>query len=125
MSVSNLSLILDVKGKFKLKCNLKRHLAPALVGKINRSLPLNGHSHILEKSGIYFETSVDAGLQRTRREFKSGDIAFLSVGQAICFFHADVKIQKEMSLIGKIIDEPKLLETIESGDEIIFYSETA
>ena len=50
MSVSNLSLILDVKGKFKLKCNLKRHLAPALVGKINRSLPLNGHSHILEKS---------------------------------------------------------------------------
>ena len=42
-SVSKISLILDVKGKFKIKCILKRHLAPALVGKISRSLPLSGH----------------------------------------------------------------------------------
>ena len=72
-SVSKISLILDVKGKFKIKCVLKRHLAPALVGKISRSLPLSGHSHILEKSGVYFEIGVEAGLQRTRREFKKGD----------------------------------------------------
>ena len=93
-SVSKISLILDVKGKFKIKCVLKRHLAPALVGKISRSLPLSGHSHVLEKSGVYFEIGVEAGLQRTRREFKKGDIAFLSVGHAVCFFYADSKIQK-------------------------------
>ena len=73
-SVSRLSLILDVKGKLQLKCNLKRHLAPTLVGKINRSLPLSGNSHVLGKHGVYFETSVEAGLQRTRRKFKKGDI---------------------------------------------------
>ena len=103
---------------------LKRHLVPTLVGKISRSLPLEGHAHILGKTGVYFETPVDAGLQRTRKEFKKGDIAFLSVGHAICFFHSDSKVQKEMSPIGKIVDNLELLENIESGDEVMLYAET-
>ena len=107
-SVSKLPLVLDIKGKLKINCVLKRHLVPTLVGKINRSLPLEGHAHILGKSGIYFETSIDAGLQRTRKEFKKGDIAFLSVGHAMCFFHSDSKVQKEMSPIGRILDDPEL-----------------
>ena len=123
-SVSSLSLVLDVKGKFKINCVLKRHLAPSLVGKISRSLPLSGHAHILGKNGIYFEASVEAGLQRTRKEFKKGDITFLSVGHAICFFHSDFKTMKEMSLIGRIIDGTEILGTIESGDEVTLYLET-
>ena len=123
-SVSKISLVLDVKDKFKINCMLKRHLVPTLVGKISRSLPLSGNAHILGKSGIYFETSVEAGLQRTRKEFKKGDIAFLSVGHAICFFYSDSKTQKEMSPIGRITDNPEILETIESGDEILLYAET-
>jgi len=123
-SVSKLPLVLDVKGKFKINCVLKRHLVPTLVGKISRSLPLEGHAHILGKSGIYFETSVDAGLQRTRKEFKKGDIAFLSIAHAICFFQSDSKVQKEMSPIGRIVDDPELLENIESGDEVMLYAET-
>ena len=123
-SVSKVLLVLDVKGKFKINCVLKRHLVPTLVGKISRSLPLGGNAHILGKSGIYFETSVEAGLQRARKEFKKGDIAFLSVGHAICVFYSDSKTQKEMSLIGRITDDPEILETIESGDEILLYAET-
>jgi len=123
-SVSKISLVLDVKDKFKINCMLKRHLVPTLVGKISRSLPLGGNAHILGKSGIYFETSVDAGLQRARKEFKKGDIAFLSVGHAICFFYSDSKTQKEMSPIGRITGNPEILETIESGDEILLYAET-
>jgi hypothetical protein len=123
-SVSKILLVLDVKDKFKINCVLKRHLVPTLVGKISRSLPLGGNAHILGRSGIYFETSVDAGLQRARKEFKKGDIAFLSVGHAICFFYSDSKTQKEMSLIGRITDDPEILETIESGDEIMLYAET-
>ena len=123
-SVSKLSLVLDVKGKFKINCALKRHLVPTLVGKISRLLPLEGRAHILGESGIYFETPVDAGLQRARKEFKKGDIAFLSVAHAICFFHSDSKVQKEMSPIGRIVADPELLENIESGDELMFYAET-
>ena len=123
-SVSRLLLILDIKGKFQIKCDLKRHLAPTLVGKIHRSLPLTGNSHILSNYGIYFETSVDAGLQRARREFNEGDVTFLSVGHAICFFHSDATVKKEMAPIGRIIDDPKLLKSVEPGDEIKLFYET-
>ena len=34
------------------------------------------------------------------------------------------KIQKEMSPIGKILDDPMILETAEPGDEIILYCDT-
>lgn len=123
-SVSKLYIILEIKNKFKIKCELKRHLAPTLIGNIKRSLPLSGHAHLLQKSGIYFDISIDAGLQRTKREFKKSDISFLSIGNAICFFHSDSKITKEMSLIGKILDDPELLKTVIPGDEIMFYADT-
>ena len=123
-SVSKILLVLEIKNKFKIDIELKRHLAPTLVGKIIRSLPLCGTSHSFEKRCVYFETSIDAGLERARREFKKGDIAFLSVGHALCFFHTDSKVSKEMAPIGKIIGESGLLETVESGDEITLYCET-
>ena len=123
-SVSKILLVLEVKDKFKLDVELKRHLAPTLIGKISRSLPLHGNSHIFEKSCVYFETSIDAGIERGRREFKKGDISFLSVGHALCFFHTDSNVSKEMAPVGKIIGESKLLEMVESGDEIMLYCET-
>ena len=78
----------------------------------------------IKNSAVYFETSVDAGIKRTTREFRRVDIAFLSVGHEICFFHTDSTTHKDMSIIGKIIGEIKLLENVESGDEIKFYCET-
>ena len=69
-SVSKLFLILEIKDKFKIKCQLKRHFDPTLVGRINRSLPLSGNSHMLEKNAIYFGTSIEAGSQRIKKEFK-------------------------------------------------------
>ena len=79
---------------------------------------------MLGTSGVYVESHIESGGERTRKEFKKGDIAFLSVGHEICFFHSDSKTQKEMSPIGSIIDDPEILETIESGDEILLYAET-
>ena len=123
-SVSKSLVMLEIPGKFKIKCELKRHLSPSLVGTINRSLPVSGTTHILGTSGIYFESNIEAGGERTRKEFKKGDIAFLSVGKAICFFHTDYKTNKNMSIIGKMIGEFELLKNVESGDEIKFYSDT-
>ena len=123
-SVSKSYVILEINEKFQIKCELKRHLSPSLVGVINRSLPITGTIHMLGKSGVYFESHIESGGERTRREFKKGDIAFLPVGHAVCFFYADSKIQKEMSPIGKIIDDPASLESIQSGDEVTLYCDT-
>ncbi len=120
-SVSKSLVTLEISGKFKIKCELKRHLSPSLVGTINRSLPVSGTIHMLGTSGVYVESHIESGGERTRKEFKKGDIAFLSVGHAFCFFHKDTKVGKDLTPIGKILDDPQELLKAESGDEVSIY----
>ena len=120
-SVSKSHVILEIDGEFKIKCELKRHLSPSLVGTINRSLPITGTVHLLGTSGVYVESHIESGGERTRKEFKKGDIAFLSVGHAFCFFHKDAKVGKDLIPIGKILDNPEDLLKTESGDEVSIY----
>ena len=117
-SVSKSQVILEITGKYKIKCELKRHLSPSLVGTIIRSLPVSGTIHLLGTSGVYVESHIESGGERTRREFKKGDIAFLSVGHAFCFFYKDAKVGKELIPIGKILDNVDVLFNAESGDEV-------
>ena len=120
-SVSKSVVTLEIPGKFKIKCELKRHLSPSLVGTINRSLPVSGTIHMLGTSGVYVESNIESGGERTRKEFKKGDIAFLSVGHAFCFFHKDTKVGKDMTPIGKILNDSQELLKAESGDEVSIY----
>ena len=120
-SVSKSYVILEISGKFKIKCELKRHLSPSLVGAINRSLPVTGTIHLLGTSGVYVESHIESGGERTRKEFKKGDIAFLSVGHAFCFFHKDTKVGKDLIPIGKILDDSEELLKAQSGDEVTIY----
>ena len=119
-SVSKSHVILEIIGKSKIKCELKRHLSPSLVGIINRSLPISGTIHLLGDSGVY----VESGGERTKKEFKKGDIAFLSVGRAFCFFYKDTKVGKDLVPIGKILDNVDELFNTESGDEVSIYCDT-
>ena len=123
-SVSKSLVVLEISGKFKIKCELKRHLSPSLVGTINRSLPVSGTIHMLGTSGVYVESHIESGGERTRKEFKKGDIAFLSVGHAFCFFHKDTKVGKDLTPIGKILDDSQELLKADSGDEVSIYCDT-
>ena len=117
-SVSKSQVILEITGKYKIKCELKRHLSPSLVGTIIRSLPVSGTIHLLGTSGVYVESHIESGGERTRREFKKGDIAFLSVGHAFCFFHKDTKVGKDLVPIGKIIENTdELLKSKKDSEE--------
>jgi len=124
-SVSRKQLILEIQGKAKIPCDLKRHLSPRTVGTIMRSLPLEGHAHLLGKSIFYFETSIDSGIERARTEFKKGDIAFLPSTGSICFFTNDVIPGKTMTPIGKLTSNIDALKDVKSGDVFRIYEETA
>ena len=63
-SVSKIDTILEVGSKDIIKCELKRHLSPKAVGQITRALPLDGNAHVLGKSAVYFETSIESGIER-------------------------------------------------------------
>ena len=123
-SVSRKQLVLQIGENVKLSCDLKRHLSPRTVGTIMRSLPLEGNSHLLGKNIVYFETSVDSGIERARSEFKKGDIAFLPSTGSFCFFVGPVESAKTMTPIGKFKDNDNELKNIKPGDVLRLYEDT-
>ena len=123
-SISKKQLILEIKDKAKISCELKRHLSPRTVGTIMRSLPLEGHAHLMGKNIAYFETSVDSGTERPRKEFKKGDMAFSSSSGSICFFIADSVPGKIMTPIGKMTKNVDELKALKPGDVFLLYEDT-
>lgn len=122
-SVSKIKLILEIRGKTKLNCELKRHLSPRTVGIISRCLPLEGNAHPLGKSMVYFETPIESGIDRPRKEFKKGDITFLPANGSICFFYEDYVSAKTMTPIGKITSDYSRLHDIKAGDVFVLYAD--
>ena len=118
-SVSSFQLIVEIKGKSHLTCELKRHLSPKTVGIILRSLPLDGNVHFLGQNIVYFETMINSGVERQRKEFKKGDIAFSPAGGSICFFLSDAILTKSMTPIGKITSGIDTLKDVKSGDVFV------
>jgi hypothetical protein len=122
-SVSKKQLILEIKGKAKISCDLKRHLSPRTVGTIMRSLPLEGYAHLMGKSIAYFETKIDSGTERARKEFKKGDVAFSSSSGSICFFIVDSTPGKSMTPIGKLAENIDALSNLKPGDVFLLYED--
>lgn len=120
-SVSSFHLVVEIKGKSKLTCELKRHLSPKTVSTILRSLPIDGNAHFLGHNIVYFETTVNSGVERQRKEFKKGDIAFSPAGGSICFFLSDVVLTKSMTPIGKVISGMDALGDVKPGDVFSVY----
>ena len=100
----------------KISCQLKRHLSPITVGLITRLLPLKENAHHMGKSVVYFETKINSGIERKRTDFKKGDIAFLPTEGSICFYLDDVFAGKQMTIIGKIMDDVCKLKTVKPND---------
>ena len=115
-TVSKVDFTLEINGNAKISCQLKRHLSPTTVGLITRMLPLNGNAHQMGQSIVYFETKINSGIERKRKDFKKGDIAFLPTEGSICFYIDDVFDGKQMAIIGKIVDGIDKLKTVKSSD---------
>ena len=115
-TVSKIDVILEVNGRERIKCQLKRHLSPITVGLITRMLPLEGNVHQMGRSIMYFETGINSGIERKRTDFKKGDIAFLPTEGSICFYMNNISDGKPMTIIGKIIDDIEKLSGIKSSD---------
>ena len=116
-TVSRFDIVLEINGIESIPCQLKRHLSPVTVGLIIRMLPLNGNAHRMGKSIVYFETSINSGIERKKTDFKRGDIAFLPTEGSICFYIDDVHDGKPMTPIGTI-NEIEKLNAVKSSDNL-------
>ena len=81
-SVSKSQVILEIIGKTKINCELKRHLSPSLVGTIIRSLPVTGTIHMLGTSGVYVESHIESGGERTRNAFAVEIFTFVCLAKS-------------------------------------------
>ena len=115
-SVSKHELVLSLKGKITLNLELKRHLAPKTVGTIMRSFPIEGNAHMMGENIAFMDTTINAGGEKLRTQFKQGDIGFLASNRSICFFLEDVASTKSMTLIGKITSNLEGLKNVKPGD---------
>jgi uncharacterized protein len=115
-SVSKQDLILTLKGKTSLNFELKRHLAPKTVGTIMRSIPIEGNAHMIDTSIAFVDTTIKAGGEKLRTQFKKGDVGFLASNSSICFFIEDMSSTKSMTLIGKVTANIEPLKDVKPGD---------
>ena len=115
-TVSKVDATLEINGNAKISCQLKRHLSPTTVGLITRMLPLNGNAHQMGQYIVYFETKINSGIERKRKDFKKGDIAFLPTEGSICFYLDDIFAGKQMTVIGKMMDGVDKLKTVKPSD---------
>ena len=123
-SVSIINIFLEIKGKARISCQLKRHLSPRTIGLITRSMPIHDNVHRMNKSVVYIKTNIDSGMERKKTDFKKGDIAYFPTGGCICFFLNDVLDGQPMTPIGKLLSSIENLKDVKTGDVLILYSET-
>ena len=124
-SVSIINIFLEIKGKARISCQLKRHLSPRTIGLITRSMPIHDNVHRMNKSVVYIKTNIDSGMERKKTDFKKGDIAYFPTGGCICFFLNDVLDGQPMTPIGKSLSSIENLEDVKTGDILRLYSEPA
>ena len=123
-SVSIINIFLEIKGKARISCQLKRHLSPRTIGLITRSMPIHDNVHRMNKSVVYIKTNIDSGMERKKTDFKKGDIAYFPTGSCICFFLNDVLDGQPMTPIGKLLSSIENLKDVKIGDILTLYSET-
>ena len=123
-SVSTINIFLEIKGKARISCQLKRHLSPRTIGLITRSMPIHDNVHRMNKSVVYIKTNIDSGMERKKTDFKKGDIAYFPTGGCICFFLNDVLDGQPMTPIGKLLSSIENLKDVKTGDILTLYSET-
>ncbi|HJR85247.1 MAG TPA: cyclophilin-like family protein [Nitrososphaeraceae archaeon] len=117
-SVSRIHVVLESREKGKITLELVRHLSPITFSKIIKGLPFSGRLHFMDHKLGYVETGLTVGAEKQKSTFQRGDLGFMISNGSICIILQDTK-GLSMNHIGHCIDDPLMLESIESG-EIIF-----
>ena len=117
-TVSRVHVVFEAVDKGKIVLELVRHLSPITFSNIIKTLPITGRLHFLERNLGYVQTGLTLGAEKQKSSFKRGDLGFMLSNGSICIVLQNIK-GIYMNHIGHCVEDPLLLESIESG-EIIF-----
>ncbi len=97
---------------------LYRHLAPVTVAALLDECPVSSRVTIYPGTMITLLTKIRVGVEKQRKEFSRGDVAFLAANGSICIFLANVKSERPLNPVGKIEEGLELLEKVTLGDVV-------
>jgi uncharacterized protein len=117
-SISALEIRARVPGKGVIVGKLYKHLSPVTVTRLQRAVPMNGRVNLFERNFAYILTNVVTGEEKSRKEFRKGEIAFMPGGSILCFFLEDTRSYKPMNPLGEVTKGLEVLESSKRGDSI-------
>lgn len=114
-SVSKISCKVAVRGKGEATLALYRHLAPLTVNAILRVLPIESRVSVQSAMVCSF-TTIKVGVEKPRRAFERGDVAFLPSGSLLCVFLKPAQSERPLNPVGKVEAGMELLDGVGAGD---------
>ena len=122
-SVSKLEFRAIFEGKGEARLNIYRHLSPVTVSNMLMENKLAGRMVRFHDVFIYAPLGIRVGVEKARRQFKKGDIAFMSSTGAICFFLSDASVGVPMNPLGEVSSGMDVVERCGVGDTVLLIKE--
>jgi len=64
----------------------------------------------------FIDSSLNAGGEKLRTQFKKGEVGFMASNGSICFFLEDVSETKAMTFVGNVTSNLDALKDVKPGD---------
>ncbi|MBS7609776.1 hypothetical protein KEJ19_04300 [Candidatus Bathyarchaeota archaeon] len=98
----------------------QRFLAPRTVEALIKILPIAGRAALLE-GGLYIPIPLKLGLgvEKGVALPKRGSIGYWPFANALCLFYDTIKMRTPLSLVGRVLDDPRILRSVVSGTRIV------
>ena len=116
-SVSKLDCVMSVGVRGKARLSLFRHLAPLTVNAMVRALPLLSRVS-LQPAMISLFGDLKVGVEKPKKSFAKGDVAYLASGGLVCIFVKDALSDRPLNPIGKVEEGIDLFEAMRLGEVV-------
>ncbi len=117
-SVSKIGFRAVFAGKGEAKINIYRHLSPVTVSNMQRMNVLAGRITRFQDTFIYAPLGVRVGVEKAKKQFKRGEVAFMSSTGAVCFFIRDATVGMGMNPLGEVVSGMEIIEKCGAGDTV-------
>lgn len=109
-----------------IECELKPRECPKTIEALLKALPIESRAELWGKE-IYFGVPFRVSYENAKDIVDYGDVAYWPEGPALCLFFGPtlsspspniIKPYSPVNVIGKILNDPKVLEKVEEGERV-------
>jgi hypothetical protein len=101
------------------KAEIFRHLSPSTVNNLLRIFPIQGRLNHFEDKLVYIMTEAVTGVEKGKKDFMRGEIAFMSMNNAICFVLNDCSVARPFNPLGKVLKGIEIFDSTQPGDSAV------